>query len=92
VAEVRVPGATGLVPGLTNISKIGVVTTYGAPRHVALIVGDGGNALLGRTLLPLYAPSCAVSWLGLWDMNGSSREQREAFVERVRDEYEHRFL
>jgi len=33
----------GLIPGLTNIKKVGVVTTYGAPRHIAFVSGDCGR-------------------------------------------------
>lgn len=91
-AAVRRAASTGLVPGLINIKKVGVVTTYGAPRHIALAAGDGGNALFGRALLPLFHQDCAIAWAGLYDMHNTTHEARAGFIARVRDEYQHAFL
>lgn len=86
------PSSTGLVPLLTNVKKVGVVTTYGAPRHIAAGAVDAGNLLLGHALLPLYHAGCSVRWLGLYGMNSASADERAAFLLRVRSEFEHGFL
>ncbi|KAJ1617841.1 flavoprotein-like protein, partial [Pavlovales sp. CCMP2436] len=85
-------GATGLVAGLTNVKRVGAVTTYGAPRHIAALAGDGGNALLGRALLPLYHPECTISWLGLYSLHASQHEERRAFLQTVFEHYRDDFL
>lgn len=86
------PASNGLIPGLTNIKKVGCVTTYGAQRHVAFALVDSGNLLLGRALLPLYHRECSVSWLGLYGLHGTTADERAAFLRKVRHEFEHNFL
>mmetsp|Transcript_27434 Transcript_27434/g.61450 ORF Transcript_27434/g.61450 Transcript_27434/m.61450 type:complete len:160 (+) Transcript_27434:3-482(+) len=80
-------GTTGLLPGFTNISKIGVVTTYGAYEAAALYAGDNSRRFLSRAFRPLCAPNCHLLWHGLYSMDAQSLAQRETFLEKVREEY-----
>lgn len=77
----------GLCPVLTNVTKVGVVTTYGSKFGVMRWVGDCGRRTLARGVRPLLGPQCTLVWEGLYDADGSTKEQREAFLERIRAAY-----
>ena len=40
-ADKKGQGSTGLLPGLSNIEKVGVVTTYGATQTTVMLAGEG---------------------------------------------------
>lgn len=77
----------GLIPGLANIKKVGVITTYGASRTIVNLAGDGGNALIGRVLLYLFSPQCTLLWQGLYGMDTASEVKRKQFLHEVRVSY-----
>jgi putative NADPH-quinone reductase len=79
---------TGLVPLLTNIERVGVVTTYGASQWVVAAAGDNGRGMFSQALRPLFAPSCTLRWHGLYDMDTTSPAQRAAFLAEVQEAYE----
>lgn len=81
----------GLVPGLPNIKKLGIVTTFGAPRHVAFLAGDNGTNMLCRAFLPLFAADCSVHYHGLYEMDTKQLPERSAFLSAVYDYYRLRF-
>jgi putative NADPH-quinone reductase len=91
----KLPGVDGapetsngaLIPGLTNIKKVGAVTTYGAPRWMLAVVGDLGHGLIARSLLPLFAPDCTIQWQGLYSMDHTTAKSRADFVADVREAY-----
>lgn len=87
----NVPVRGGLVPGLPNVTKLGIVTTYGAPRHVAFLAGDNGTNMLCRAFLPLFAEDCTVHYHGLFGMDTIGDDQRAAFLAAVGDYYRTRF-
>ena len=78
---------TGLLPLLTNIERVGVVTTYGASRLIVTGAGDNGRQMIGYALRPLFAPGCALRWLGLYEMHSTTEEQRRAFLARIEAAY-----
>ena len=51
---------TGLQPCLTNIEKLGVVSTFGAPSHIVMAAGDNGRRMLSHGLRPLFHPQCMM--------------------------------
>ncbi len=76
--------SNGLVPRLTNVRRLLGVSTYGAPRSIALLAGDNGRNCIGTAIRPVFAPDCTCHWLGLYEMDSCSRETRVGFLDRVR--------
>lgn len=91
----RLPGVDGaptnmsgaLIPGLPNIKKVGVVTTYGAPRYLVALAGDLGHGLIARAILPLFNSECTILWQGLYHMDVQTAKGRAAFAGRVAEAY-----
>lgn len=77
-------GDGAIEPMLTNIRKIGVVTTYGSPHWLLWYIGRIDRKLLGRGIRRLCAKGCKVEWLTLTRMDQRTRPECEAFVGRVR--------
>jgi putative NADPH-quinone reductase len=86
------PVRGGLVPCLDHISKMGIVSTYGAPRHITNACGDNGRQMLCRAILPLFSADCAVHHHGLYEMDCCDVERRAAFLNEVERYYGEEFL
>jgi NAD(P)H dehydrogenase (quinone) len=69
--------------GLTSVRRIVGVTTYGSPRWYVTVTGDAGRRTLSRTLRLCCHRFCRTTWLGLHGTDGSTEEQRHAFLARV---------
>jgi putative NADPH-quinone reductase len=80
-------GATGLIAGLTNIDKIGVVTTSSSSPLVMLYGGDGPRKMMSRTLRVLCAPGCQVAWTQLYGIARTSLQDRQQFLRDVEKAY-----
>lgn len=80
--------ATGLEPLLTNIERVGVVTTYGAGWATVAIAGDNGRRMISRGLRPLLAPHCSLLWDGLHGMDSTTVEGRQQFLDQIKQRYE----
>jgi len=80
----RLGGAGELRPLLTNIRRIGVVTTYGSPHWRLWLVGWPDRRVVARGLRPLCARRCRLDWIALTCMDGSTAAKREAFLVRLR--------
>ncbi|GBG25225.1 NADPH dehydrogenase quinone 1 [Hondaea fermentalgiana] len=74
----------GIVPNLTNIKKVACVTTYGSPPHIVFLAGDNGRNMIARAFVSLMAPSCTLTWLGLYDMDHQPLDARQDFIGKVR--------
>ncbi len=70
-------------PNLGNLRLLASVTTYGATRWRAFLMGDPPRKLVTRMLRVLVAPRARVLVLALHDMNRQTRGGREAFLARV---------
>jgi NAD(P)H dehydrogenase (quinone) len=87
--RVFLPGVSfGLVDGatqglLTNIGKVGVVTTYGATWLKATLLGNPPRKFCTRSLRAVTRFSASVDYLAHYDMNRSTAETRAAFLGRV---------
>jgi NAD(P)H dehydrogenase (quinone) len=69
---------------LSNIDRLMVVTTYGAPRwFIRLWMGDPGRKVMLRGLRPLLARGCRSSWSALYAMDQCTAQQRGRFLEQV---------
>ena len=77
----------GLISGFTNITKIGVVTTYGTPFHVVLYCGDSSRSIISNAVRPICSPDCLVLWSGLYNMDHTTQAEREKFLATVEDTY-----
>jgi NAD(P)H dehydrogenase (quinone) len=73
-----------VVPNLRNIRHLVAVTTYGAPRHRAMLLGDPPRKIIKRVLRVLIAPLAKVRYLALHRMNVVTQAEREAFIAKVR--------
>jgi NAD(P)H dehydrogenase (quinone) len=71
-------------PLLTEIRRIGVVTTYGSPWWLLWWVGWPDRRVVRRGLRPLCAPGCRIHWIGLPRMDVDDPARRRRFLARVR--------
>lgn len=76
----------GLVqPNLTHLKRLMAVTTYGAPRWRAMLMGDPPRKVVMRMLRVLVAPNARARYLALYDMNRQTQEGRDTFLRRVHE-------
>lgn len=80
-------GASGLIAGLPNIQKIGVVSTYGAPEHIVHLAGDNSRRFISRGLRPVLHKDCLLHWSALYDMDNTKAQTRSAFLIKVEQAY-----
>lgn len=80
----RLREAGGLDPLLINIRRIGVITTYGAPRWLLWWVGRPDWRMVRGGFRPLCAPRCRLDWIALTRMDTCTVRQRERFLAEVR--------
>lgn len=70
-------------PNLSNIKIIVAVTSYGATRWRAMLVGDPPRRFVTRALRLLVALNARTTYLAHYDMNRSTDRSRAAFLARV---------
>ena len=80
----RLGGPKVMVPLLTNITRIGVVTTYGSPWWLLWWVGWPDRRIVRRGIQPLCASGCRTHWMGLTRMDEDNPVRRGRFLTRVR--------
>lgn len=80
----RLGGPKALEPLLTNIRRIGVVTTYGSPWWLLWWVGWPDRRVARHGLRPLCAPGCRIQWIGLTRMDVDSPSRRRRFLVQVK--------
>ena len=71
------------MPNLTQLKVLVAITTYGAPRWRAFLIGDPPRKVVMRMLRVLVAPAARRRYLALHDMNRQTPDGRAAFLERV---------
>jgi putative NADPH-quinone reductase len=80
-------GGGAIRPALTNIRKIAVVTTYGAPWwFIRLVLPDPSRAVIMNGLGRLCGRG-SRRWLALYNIEGTNDAQRAAFLARVEREF-----
>jgi NAD(P)H dehydrogenase (quinone) len=81
----RLPEGGGAIrPALTNIKKITVVTTYGAPWWlIRLVLRDPVRAVILGGLARLCGRGVRTRFLALYNIDGASRARCAAFLARV---------
>jgi putative NADPH-quinone reductase len=80
-------GGTGLIGCLTNITKIGVVTTSGASWAVTQYAGRGPRHFIARGFRTLCAPGCLVTWHQLYETASRTEQERRQFLQDVQTAY-----
>ncbi len=77
-------GGGDIRPGLTHLSKLGVVTTTGSPWWlVRLVMREPNRAVFMRGLRRLMAPGACGVYLSLYDTDRSTTAIRQRFLKRV---------
>ncbi len=77
-------GDGAIEPLLTNITRIGVVTTYGSPLWLLWVIGWPDKKLINRGFRRLCARGCRVEWLMLTRMDQRTAPERAAFLVKVK--------
>lgn len=77
-------GAGAIEPQLTNIRRLGVVTTYGSPWWLLLFLGWPDRRVIAGGIRRLMAKGCQLDWLSLNRMDHRGPADREAFLAKVR--------
>ncbi|MCV3240947.1 NAD(P)H-dependent oxidoreductase [Mesorhizobium sp. ZC-5] len=77
-----------IVPLMTHISKIAVVTTCGAPLWWSHLVGHPGRKTILRGIRALCAKRCRTLFLAHYLMDASTPQTRTAFLGKVRRKLE----
>eukprot|EP00759_Apiculatamorpha_spiralis_P040177 PhF_6_TR38843/c0_g1_i1/m.58085 len=74
--------------GLTNISRVGVVTTYGFDEPTVLKAGDAGKVMIQGGMSMLFSPEVEHHWDALYSMQGTQLETvRTEFLNRIEMKY-----
>lgn len=73
-----------VMPNLTNIKRVIVITTFGATRWRALLVGNPPRKIAKRFLRAVFRTRLPVKFMALYDMNNVTQERCQAFSDRVR--------
>ena len=76
-------GATRLKPLLANIRKITVVTTHGSSKLINALEGEAGKRVAFRSLRVICNPRCRTRWLGLYNVDRATDQQRRDFASKV---------
>jgi putative NADPH-quinone reductase len=76
-------------PNLTHLKTLVTVTSYGAPRWRAFLMGDPPRKLANRMMRALVAPDAKRRYLALHDMNRQTEQGRKSFLRRVEQVMSH---
>jgi NAD(P)H dehydrogenase (quinone) len=71
------------VPRLSNVTRLGVVCTYGGSRLATFLAGDPPRRFIERTLRHTCAPRTRVDYLAHYDMDHTRAERRAAFLGKI---------
>lgn len=71
------------VPRLLNVTRLGVVCTYGGPRVTTFLAGDPPRRFIKRTLRFTCSPRTRVDYLAHYNMDHTRAERRAAFLSKV---------
>jgi NAD(P)H dehydrogenase (quinone) len=72
-----------IIPLMTHVQKIGVITTCGAPLWWSWMVGHPGRKLILRGLRALCARRCKTIFMAHYLMDASTPQSRATFLAQV---------
>jgi NAD(P)H dehydrogenase (quinone) len=85
----KLPAGKGRITSLmTHVTKVGVITTCGAPTWWSVVVGQPGRKTLLRGMRALCARRCKTFFLAHYLMDASTPRTRAAFLVKVRAKLE----
>jgi NAD(P)H dehydrogenase (quinone) len=70
-------------PGLTQMRRIHVISTYGSPKLYVRLVNDNGRRILTRALRMCGTKRTRTSHQGLYALDTSTAESRQQFLREV---------
>jgi NAD(P)H dehydrogenase (quinone) len=73
-----------ITPLLSNIRKLGVVTTCGAPRWLSFLMGQPGKKTILRGIRSICGLRCRTMFVAQYLMDTATPADREAFLKKVR--------
>jgi putative NADPH-quinone reductase len=77
--------ATGkITPLMAHVTKVGIVTTCGAPWWWSLVVGQPGKKMILRGIRANFSWRCKTMFLAHYLMDASTPQTRAAYLEKVR--------
>ena len=82
------PDKGRLVPAMKNIGKVAFVTTYGGDRLRTMLMGDPPRRLARRWAWAMFGTLVPPKYLALYDMNNATPARLQAFLDRVRREFQ----
>jgi len=78
------PGAKRPQPLLGNVGRVVAVTTHGSSKLINAIQGEPGKRVLSRAVRGMCrGVRTRFTWLAMYGVDHSTREQRQAFLDRV---------
>ncbi|MBU8542346.1 MULTISPECIES: NAD(P)H-dependent oxidoreductase [Roseomonadaceae] len=76
-------GDGAITPLLTNIRRIGVITTYGSPNWLLWYIGHPDRKLVNRGIRRLCARDCRTDWYTLTRMDHRTQAECTRFLTHV---------
>jgi len=76
-------GANRIRPRLHNIRRLVAITSHGSTKAINTLEGEAGKRILTRSLRVLCSWRTRTKWMALYNIDRSSAERREAFLQRV---------
>ncbi|RTM06627.1 MAG: flavodoxin family protein [Hyphomicrobiales bacterium] len=81
----KLPAGKGRITSLMrHVTKVGVITTCGAPTWWSVVVGQPGRKTILRGMRALCATRCKTFFLAHYLMDSSTPRSRAAFLGKVR--------
>lgn len=74
----------GIVPTLTHMRLVAVITTCGAPFWISVLIGHPGRKTILRGIRALCGWKCRTIYIAHYLMDVSTPQSRERFLARVR--------
>ena len=76
-------GGKRITGQLINVSRLVSITSHGSSKLINVLEGETGRRLIGRSVRVLCHRFARTTWLALYNIDRSSLEDREAFLDRV---------
>ena len=74
----------GVIPVLTHMRLVAVITTCGAPSWMSFLIGHPGRKTILRGIRALCGWKCRTIYMAHYLMDVSTPQSRERFLQRVR--------
>mmetsp|Transcript_2350 Transcript_2350/g.3299 ORF Transcript_2350/g.3299 Transcript_2350/m.3299 type:complete len:239 (+) Transcript_2350:73-789(+) len=79
--------SNGLVPGLANIKRMGVITTLGADFWTVRRIGEPGRMMFSKGIRPMFHKDCTLNYVCMYEADSADKEKREKFTNTISEVY-----